>query len=994
MSELAVACVAASALGQTGHTIELKTGWKLVAADQARAGGAAISEPGYSTAGWRTIEHMPSTVLEALQTDGTYPNLYYGTNLFKEVPQNLWKLKWWYRTTFTAPAGQHVFWLDFPGINYRADIWLNGKLVAGDRQIVGMYVDHKFNVTQFIHTGVENVLAVEVTPEQLIRDVDGVELADSWHDWINWEYHGYHGPLDTADFPTKQLKAVYLPPKGAVGSQSAVTTSVKLMYASTNRTVLEADVSAGGRSVSSGAVKFLDGGGLLGIAAIHPKGIATLTVPTSTELLLVSGGISFVPDRNAGIWKPVYLRITGPVKLSNALVDTRLPLPALSPARLTVYVNLTNGADHTVDGEIEGEITRAGKPAISLKQSVSIGAGKTTEASFSPAQFSQLVVDHPDLWWPYTMGKPALYNLRLRFIVKGGSVSDTEKIRFGIREVTQHRDQDNQVAPGGNFYLQVNGKNFLVRGAAYAPDLLYKNSAKWDERAILYAKNLGVNMLRSEGKIASPRLVELADEAGVPLMYGWMCCNQWERWKQWSKEDYRVADASLRSQILMLRSHPSVFLWANGSDGRPPNDVRAGYHRILKNLHWQNAVVDTVSNFARGQNGQVLWNGIQMMGPYSWRPPSYWFANKYVGAEGSLAEEGDNENVPPYRSLLKFIPKDKLWPLNEDWYFHAGATRGNNRLYSTRLAVSKRYGPVANAKAFSEEAQLGAYENTRAQFEDFAANGWATHKMTIYWMFDEPWPSFFGHLYDYYGKPGGAYFGAQQGLRPVSVIFDYYATGNHDEAKIRVVNQTLKDLSDLRVRVRIYDLAGQVRYDRTVMNIHAPELSAQKVLELPRLQGLTSTYFVRCQLFASSGQPIVDNVYWQSTTLDNSGPPPQQNAFKVHQSSWANFTALKTMPRVQLQAEAALRTDSDGDEVTVKLKNSTSHIAFFERVAVTAQKDGDEILPITYSDNDITLFPGETAVITAKTYSRLNDSKPAWLRIHGYNTEEEEIPIQ
>ncbi len=167
----------------------------------------------------------------------------------------------------------------------------------------------------------------------------------------------------------------------------------------------------------------------------------------------------------------------------------------------------------------------------------------------------------------------------------------------------------------------------------------------------------------------------------------------------------------------------------NGSDGLPPPPVRDTYHRILTNLHWQNAVVDTVSADARDRNGNVQWDGIQMQGPYSWRPPSYWFSGRYVGAQGSLAEEGDNENVPPYESLQKFIPADNLWPINEYWFFHAGASTGNSGLLSTQLALNRRYGPSSSAKEFAKKAQLGLYEDTRAQFEDFAANGWATHKM-------------------------------------------------------------------------------------------------------------------------------------------------------------------------------------------------------------------------------------------------------------------------
>ena len=206
---------------------------------------------------------MPVTVLEVLQEDGTYPNLYFGKNLTDTVPKDLFRQDWWYRTTFTVPQGHKLQWLVFKGINYRAEVWLNGVRVANNRQIAGMYDEFELNVTGKVKVGAENVLAVRVTPEQAFEDVDGVELADSWHDWINSKYMGMR-------FADQQI------------------------------------------------------------------------------------GISYVPDRNAGIWKQVYLRTTNEVVVKNAYVKTDLPLPATSPAALTVYCDLKNGASSPVSGTLDG----------------------------------------------------------------------------------------------------------------------------------------------------------------------------------------------------------------------------------------------------------------------------------------------------------------------------------------------------------------------------------------------------------------------------------------------------------------------------------------------------------------------------------------------------------------------------------------------------------------------------------------------------------------
>ena len=232
-------------LAEDPGKVELSQNWALSSAKDLEADGPTISQSNFQEKGWHPIHRMPATVLEILQEDGVYPDLYVGKNMLEKVPQDLYRQDWWYRTVFTAPAGFSAYSLEFPGINYRAEIWINGQKIADNKQIVGMYAAHELDVTKWIKPGSSNVLAVKVTPEQLIQDVDGVELADSWFDWLNWKYLGYKGKY------------------------------------------------------------------------------------TKTPQF----GASFVPDRNAGIWKPVYLRATGAVSVENPVVNTdlscRSPLPGL-----------------------------------------------------------------------------------------------------------------------------------------------------------------------------------------------------------------------------------------------------------------------------------------------------------------------------------------------------------------------------------------------------------------------------------------------------------------------------------------------------------------------------------------------------------------------------------------------------------------------------------------------------------------------------------------
>jgi len=637
---------------------------------------------------------------------------------------------------------------------------------------------------------------------------------------------------------------------------------------------------------------------------------------------------------------------------------------------------------------LEGEISRPGRPAIRFEQNITLAAGETREARFSPDSYRQLSVANPDLWWPAVWGQPNLYQLKLTFRI-AGEVSDSAQTQFGIRKITQRRDSDNQfpaVGAGGNFYLQVNGKDYLIRGADYTPDLLYKYDEKREAAVISYVRDLGLNMLRWESKIASEHMVDLADRAGIPVMMGWMCCNQWEHWDQWDAEDHRVALESLRAQVRMLRGHAAAFVWANGSDGLPPQDVRGAYARILGELHWQNAVVDTVSSYARDSSGARVWSGIHMEGPYSWRPPSYWFAGRYKAPRGSNAEQGDNEHIPPLESLRKFISADKLWPINETWYVHAGAVAGNSTLANIQKALDKRYGPSHSAAEFAAKAQTAHYENTRAQFEDFAAAGWENHKMTMYWMLDSQWPSFFGHIFDYYLKPGGAYYGAKKGLRPLSVVYDYYATGDRQSARIYVSNQTLAPRRGLTVSVRFYHSDGTVKFTKEARDVQIAAATAAPVLTIPRVAGLSPVFFVRCQLRNGSGAVLADNSYWQSTTDDEPGDPDHDNSFNLQQAKWADFTPLADLPPAEVAVSGSLAPSGSDVRAAIRLSNQTSHVAFFLRAELTKGPDGEEILPVLYDDNYVTLFPHESLTIEGRFKAADAEGQPVYLRLEGRNT--------
>ena len=144
--------------------VPLNAGWQLQDAAKVPAGGAALSTAAYKPARWYKAV-VPGTVLTSLVADGVYPEPLYGENNRPDkIPESLCRATYWYRTSFTVPhayAGRRV-WLHFDGINYEAEIWLNGHDLGS---IKGAFARGLFDVTPYVVPGKPGVLAVQILPQ-------------------------------------------------------------------------------------------------------------------------------------------------------------------------------------------------------------------------------------------------------------------------------------------------------------------------------------------------------------------------------------------------------------------------------------------------------------------------------------------------------------------------------------------------------------------------------------------------------------------------------------------------------------------------------------------------------------------------------------------------------------------------------------------------------------------------------------------------------------
>ncbi len=857
---------ATSANDPAGRTY-LHKNWQIQSSCEVKSAGEQISTAGFDASAWHKAE-IPATVVGALVTDKTYPDPNCATNLDSfpgmshsnkelfanhDMPEGSpFRCSWWYRTEFRAPmaAGGNVEWLNFLGINYRANIWLNGQKIADAYDVAGTYRSYEFNVSKFLKPGTTNALAIEVfAPE---RDDLGIT-------WVDWN-------------------------------------------------------------------------------------------PTP-------------PDKNMGIWKEVFLTASGPVALRNPFVSSKLDANYTS-AELTISAEVRNASQQPVKGVLHAELE-----GIALQQPVQLSSGESKIVKFSPDQLAKLKLMHPRLWWPYQMGTPNLYTANLKFVI-GAQVSDTASVAFGIREVTS------ELTAKGHRLFKINGRNVLIRGAAWAPDLLFRWSSAKLDADLGYVRDMHLNTIRLEGRLDRDEFFEKTDKLGILVMPGWTCCDAWERWKDWKGDQNRVAAASLRDQITRLRNHPSVFVFLNGSDNPPPADVEQMYLAIEKELEWPNPTVSSASEQKTTVTGP---SGVKMTGPYEYVPPVYWLADTQAGgAYGYNTETSPGPAIPPRESLEKFIPKDHLWPMDDVWNFHAGGERFTNVNIFTD-GLNRRYGPATSLDDYERKAQAMTYDGQRAMFEAYARNKY-TATGVIQWMLNNSWPSLIWHLYDYYLVPAGGYFGTKKACEPVHVQYSY------DDNSVVVINGTHEPLRGMKVTAKIFDIDAKEKASRNA-TIDLPTDSATKAFDLPVPDGLSTTYFLKLALHDSAGKLVSDNFYWLSTKPDVLDWAKRADTVYTPQKEFADLTALNALPKAKLTVTKTLHPSGSSHQMTVSVVNHGAGIAFRVHLRLTRGKSGDTLVPVFWSDNYFSLLPGEKKSVTVQFESSSLASAAPELVVDGWNVE-------
>ena len=832
---------------EPGEKTLIHSDWYARKANEVKMDGNRLSAAPLDKTGWFPAR-VPGTVLTTLLENHMYPAPEFGLNNnlipdIHEVGNDFYT--YWFTRQFTInnlPEGRNV-WLNFRGINYKAEIFLNGKRINRNTH-EGMFLRKTFNITPYLRTDAPNVLAVLVYP------------------------------------PTHAGN-----PNGGQGGDGQIARNNTMQYTP-------------------------------GWDWIQP-----------------------VRDRNTGIWDEVSITTTGPVCLSFPYVVTKVP-GVRDPETKTqreAFVNTSVELENTGSTSLKGLLV-CETNGTRLTQPVTLSPFEKKTVSLNP-----LAVKNPRLWWPNGIGEQPLYDMNLSFEI-GNQVSDRERLRYGIREITSDKCPDN----GGRRFF-VNGQKIYVTGGNYInSDWLLRLSPERYRDEVRFHAEMNLRMIRVWGGalVERPEFYNACDEFGILVfqdLWGSGDCNgAWEdptkmdsRERRWEYPDnHDLFIASVEDQVKMIRNHPSLCFWCGANEWPLAKDIDQCLRKeVFPQLDPERLFVSfsTDTLFTRnylGDNGD---------GPYGIQEPEWFFSfrshpfNPEAGSVGSPEVESMREMMT--EQDLAGFPR-KGFTRNYTWRYHKDLGYGDHL---------ERYGEVKDIETYCKYAQVVNYDQYRSFMEGWASHMWDWYTGILIWKTQNPWTSLRGQMYDWSLDVNASLYGTRKGCEPLHA---YY---NPVTRKAGLLNTTLKDYTDLSIIARIYNLEGKLLWEKET-RANSKANTVQELLDIPVPEGLKGAYFLRLALNAD-----VPNIYWLTTEPKD-------------------YTSLSQLPKSRPDIKTDIKKEGSNFVGTVRL-SADSQISFFNRIKVFDRETGKRILPVHYSDNYITLMPGDQQEISLEFPANLPEER-------------------
>ncbi len=907
-------------------------GWTLREAPKVQADARQLASAAFSATGWMRAT-VPGTVLTTLVDDGIYPDPDYGLNNLA-IPESLNRQDYWYRNTFQVPAEmqagfranhRHVL-LTFAGINYRAEIWLNGSRVGG---LEGAFRRGQFDVTSLLEPDRKNVLAVRVSP----------------------------------------------PPHPGIPQEQSVL----------------------GGPGENGGIMELDG-------------------PT----FLATEGWDWIPavrDRNTGIWQPVTLTLTQGLQLGDVQVLTSFQHHDMSQASIELHVPVTNVSSQPVQAGIDAVFE-----GVSVHKQAMVPPG-VSSVILNAAEFPQLTLAHPRLWWPNGYGKPELYHLQVTAST-GGSASDAKDLRFGVREITyelslldakgdlrrveftpaaapgaaqpivdvshagmrgippadaialnvpearreeyKYNSVVASLAPGAEssaaiepsadmatapyLVIKVNGVRIAARGGNWGMDDSRKRvSREHLEPYFRLHREANLNMIRNwVGQDTEETFYDLADE------YGMLVWNDfWESTQNYNVEaqDPQLFLENARDTIEHFRNHPSIVLWCGRNEGVPQPILNMGLEHLVRTL-------DGTRYYSPSSN-QV---NLQQSGPYSYQDPAAYYTTLNRG----FSVETGTPSMSTLESFESTTPKPDQWPIDDVWAYHDWHQSGNGGVAPFMAEMEAEFGAPTSLPDFERKAQMLNYVDHRAIFEGMNANLWTPNSGRLLWMTQPAWPSTMWQILSSDYDTQASFYAVKKACEPLHIQLNL-ATGQVD-----IVNTTTLPSTGLNASVKVFSLANTLLY-KTQQRKDVTADSTVSALQLDLKPYLADgVVLVKLELSDASGKVVSSNLYWLGDRA-------------------ARYRELTRLAAAPMKVSASATREGDGVNIEVQLTNLGTVASLQNKLTLLGQ-DGARILPAYYSDNYVSLLPGETRTIEIQVPAHVG-GKPSQIALRGWNAVAQKVGV-
>ena len=264
------------------------------------------------------------------------------------------------------------------------------------------------------------------------------------------------------------------------------------------------------------------------------------------------------------------------------------------------------------------------------------------------------------------------------------------------------------------------------------------------------------------------------------------------------------------------------------------------------------------------------------------------------------------------------------------------------------------FGDPKTAKEYADNAQFLSADGYRAMFEAANHRMWDITSGVMIWKINSCWPDVCWQIYDWYLAPNASYYFAKKAMEPVHVQL------NANDFRVSVINASHQTLQDVKVTAKVINNDMEVAWEDSQRITVSPDCY-QEIVTVPRCGKYSYNYFVKLELHDKYGKLLSENLYW----------------FYSQHMDFFWFTSMKK-PELKEEVEV---TKEEGEYVfSICLKNESDRLSHFNHLTLLDVR-GKEINPVFWSDNFITLFPGDEKVITARVaVSDAGDTPPVFFR--------------